>query len=47
MGANPISFRILVEVEGLEVTLTWKHRAAPGVYEPGGDQFTYKIGPLS
>jgi predicted phosphodiesterase len=38
---------ILVEVEGLEVTLTWKHRAAPNVYEPGGDQFTYSAEPLS
>ncbi len=34
---------ILVEVNGTEVTLTWKHRTAPGVYEPGGDVFTYTV----
>jgi len=32
---------VLVEVNGLDVTLTWKHRTAPGVYETGGDEFTY------
>jgi hypothetical protein len=32
---------LLVEVDGLNVTLTWKHRIAPGVYAAGGDQFTY------
>ena len=32
---------ILVEVDGLDVTLTWKHRTAAGVYEAGGDVLTY------
>jgi hypothetical protein len=34
---------VVVEIDGLDVTLTWKHRTAPGVYEPGGDQFSYTI----
>ena len=38
---------ILVEVDGQNVTLTWKHRAAPGVYEAGGDEFTYTAIPPS
>lgn len=32
---------ILVEVDGLDVTLTWKQRTAPGMYEAGGDQLSY------
>jgi hypothetical protein len=32
---------VLVEVDGLDVTLTWKERTAPGVYEAGGDVFSY------
>jgi predicted phosphodiesterase len=32
---------LLVKVDGLNVTLTWKHRTTPGVYKAGGDQFTY------
>jgi len=31
----------LVEVDGLQVTITWKHRTAPGIYETGGDEFTF------
>ncbi len=36
---------ILVEVNDWEVTLTWKHRVSPGVYEPGGDTLSYTIVP--
>jgi hypothetical protein len=32
---------LLGEVDGSEVTLTWKKRTAPGVYEAGSDIFTY------
>jgi hypothetical protein len=32
---------VLVEVNDLNVTVTWKHRTAPGVYEEGGDTFAY------
>ena len=32
---------ILVEIDGSRATLTWKHRTAPGMYEAGGDVFTY------
>ena len=32
---------VLVEVNDLNVTVTWKHRTAPGVYEAGGDIFEY------
>jgi len=32
---------MLVGVNGFNVTLTWKHRIAPGLYEVGGDEFTY------
>jgi len=32
---------VLVEVDGLDVTLTWKERTAPGVYEAGGDVLSY------
>lgn len=34
---------VLVEVNDLDVTLTWKHRVSPGVYEPGGDTWSYAI----
>jgi len=34
---------VLVEVTGLDVTLTWKHRVAAGVYEPGGDTWSYSV----
>ena len=34
---------VLVEVDGLNVTLTWKHRIAEGVYEDGGDVWTYVV----
>lgn len=37
---------LLVEIGSQNsVTLTWKHRTAPGVYEPGGDIFTYLAAP--
>jgi hypothetical protein len=32
---------ILAEVDDLTVTLTFKHRTAPGVYQAGGDIFTF------
>ena len=32
---------LLVEVDGPDVTLTWKQRTAPGVFETGGDQLSY------
>ena len=32
---------VLVEIDGPNATLTWKHRTAPGVWEAGGDVFTY------
>jgi hypothetical protein len=32
---------MLVEVNGLDVTLTWKQRTAQGVFVAGGDVFTY------
>ncbi len=32
---------ILVEVDGLDVTLTWKKRTAPGVFEAGDDLLSY------
>ncbi len=32
---------VLVEVNGLSVTLTWKHRVAEGVYVTGEDVWTY------
>ncbi len=35
---------VLVEVGG-GVTLTWKHRVAPGVFSSGGDVWTYNIAP--
>ncbi len=31
----------LVEVDNFDVTITWKHRISPGMYETGGDVFTY------
>jgi hypothetical protein len=34
---------LLVEVTGPQVTLTWKRRVSPGVYESGGDVFTYTV----
>ena len=34
---------VLVEIDGLNATLTWKHRAAPGVYQTAGDVFTYTV----
>lgn len=34
---------VVVDVDGPDVTITWKHRTAPGVYEPGGDVFTYTV----
>ena len=34
---------LLVETTGPQVTLTWKRRTAPGVYEPGGDVLTYTV----
>ena len=36
---------VLVEVEDTTVTITWKHRTSSGVYEAGGDVFTYKVNP--
>ena len=35
---------LLVEVDGLRVTITWKHRVSPGVYQAGGDVFSYTVG---
>jgi hypothetical protein len=34
----------LVEVDGLKVTVTWKHRVSPGVYQATGDVFSYTAG---
>jgi hypothetical protein len=34
---------LLVEVDGLSVTVTWKHRIAQGVYRAAGDVFVYTI----
>ncbi|MDF7825431.1 metallophosphoesterase [Pontiellaceae bacterium B12227] len=28
---------VVVEIDGLDVTITWKHRTAPGVFEPTAD----------
>lgn len=36
---------VLVEIDGLNATLTWKHRTAPGVYEATGEVFTYTVIP--
>jgi hypothetical protein len=36
---------VLVEINGLDVTLTWKHRTAAGVYESTEDIFTYTASP--
>ncbi len=36
----------LVEVDGLQATLTWKHRVSPGVYQATGDVFSYAVIPL-
>jgi len=36
---------VLVEINGLNVTLTWKHRTAAGVYESTEDIFTYTVSP--
>lgn len=36
---------LLVEVNGLDVTTTWMHRTSSGVYEPGGDVFSYTAVP--
>ena len=30
---------------GLHVTVTWKHRTAPGVYEAGDDVLSYAASP--
>ncbi len=32
---------LLVEVSGLEVTMTWKHRVAPNTFVDGGDTWSY------
>lgn len=32
---------LLVEVDDMDVTITWKHRTAPGVYEASNDVVTY------
>ena len=34
---------VVVDVDGNNVTITWKHRTASGVYEAGGDVFTYTV----
>ncbi|MEI6128304.1 MAG: hypothetical protein WCQ99_17285 [Pseudomonadota bacterium] len=36
---------VLVEVGNKTVTMTWKHRTAPGVYAAAGDVFTYTLRP--
>jgi hypothetical protein len=36
---------LLVEIDGLYVTMTMMHRAAPGVWAPGGDVFSYTAVP--
>jgi len=36
---------VLVEVVGEAVTLTWKHRVTPGVYEATDDVFSYLVVP--
>jgi len=48
---QPISYEanygyVVVEVNGLNVTVTWKHRTAPGTYVPGGDVLSYTLAPL-
>jgi hypothetical protein len=35
----------LVEVDGLKVTVTWKHQVSPGVYQATGDVFSYSAVP--
>ncbi|MBN2455051.1 MAG: metallophosphoesterase, partial [Sedimentisphaerales bacterium] len=32
---------VVVEIDGSNVTLTWKHRVSPGIYQTNGDTFTY------
>jgi hypothetical protein len=34
---------VLVEIDGLGVTLTWKRRLAPGIFQAGVDIFTYSV----
>lgn len=34
---------VLIEIDDFTVTVTAKHRTAPGVYESGGDVFTYSV----
>ncbi|MHC4090987.1 MAG: metallophosphoesterase [Planctomycetota bacterium] len=36
---------LLVEIDGLAATLTWKHRTAPGVYESYGGVLSYVVQP--
>ena len=36
---------LLVEVNNEQVRTTWFHRVGPGDYEPGGNVFTYSLGP--
>jgi hypothetical protein len=35
---------VLVELEGKDATLTWKHRTGPGIFEFGGDSCTFPCG---
>jgi len=37
---------VVVDVDGPHVSITWKARTAPGVYEPGGDVFNYSKGSM-
>ncbi|MGD9873864.1 MAG: metallophosphoesterase [Kiritimatiellia bacterium] len=38
---------LLVEVNGLDVNYTWKHRVSAGVYETGSDAWNYYITPYT
>ena len=49
-GWNPLEVKhekqygyVLVEIDGPNAKLTWKHRTAPGVYESEGDVFEYTV----
>ncbi len=35
----------LVEIDGPQATLTWKHRVSPGVYQAAGEVFSYTVPP--
>ena len=35
---------MLVEINGDEVDMTWKHRTGPNLFEDGGDSYTFSSG---